>query len=185
MSKIIDKLTALDIVPGAKVTGLVEQSLLTVFSPLLTNTETIESVTEADDDPNVAIIKTIELSKKTEILTQNGMKPLPVEQRRYAISGTDMLKVLADHDVTKLRAKDAETDEPLELSETSDAIETDFSTLPKQMLNKLAPFINYVVLNKKTLNDIMDIDSLHISIDNVKYDLNTMSKLTKLPIRND
>jgi hypothetical protein len=180
MSKITKELANAGIVVGTKVNGLFAQTKQTVYVPFFDEPETITSIEPYPEDEDMVIVKTKELSERDTIITSEGELDLPEELKQYVISGFDLLRIVDENvDLDKVVALDSENQSKLKISISEDGIDTEFSTLPKELLTTLTPFINYVNANKEKLNDIIDINSLEVSVDQVSYDINTLTQISK------
>ena len=180
MSKIIKQYAAVGVVPGARVEGLVAQSLLTVYAPNDEGPEEIVSITELPEYEDMVVIRTKELNAKTTVLTSKGEMPLTDAQKQYVMSGTEALRVVSRVDMEKLKGIEIEGKKKLTMSVSDDGIDTEYSTLPTAFVKSLAPFLNYVSANETELNDIMDISSLTFTADGVAYDMPTLTALSKI-----
>lgn len=179
MSKIIQDFEKLGITPGTKVSGLFAQTLVSVYQHMFDAAETIESIVQHDEDPDMAIVKTIEMSARTHIYTSDAEVDLPPENRQYVVNGTNLLTLIDKAvDVNKLSAT-SDDKEALQLSSSDNGIDTPFSTLPKELISSLTPFLNYIATNKEALNDTLDVNSLTFRADGVTYDIDTLASLTQ------
>jgi len=180
MSKIVKQYAKLGIVPGARVDGLIAQSLHTVYAPLYGGPEEIVSIEPLAEDPDMVSIKTKELNARKTVLTTRGEVELKDEQRQYVMAGVELLKVIEKVDVKSVKGFDVEEKKALDISLSDAGIDTEFSTLPKELLQSLIPFVNYVNANKEELDDVIDVTSLNFGADGVTYDMSTLTILTKI-----
>ena len=181
MSNIIESLEKVGVKPGTKVEGLFTQTLKTVYENMFDEAETISSIEPHPDDEDLAIIKTKEMNERATIYTSEGEKEVPEENRQYVVSGVDLLKIMDPNiDTSSFKAiADDEEAEQLDLVVSKEVVETDFSTLPTEFIKALTPFMNYIKANSEDLDDILDVESIFLSVDGVKYDLNTLIDINK------
>lgn len=170
-----EKLAALGVIPGAQVKGLFQQTLRDNFTDVYGDIETIKSIKASPENPNAVIIKTNEMNER-ETFTVNGKEvPIPKEAREYEVVNTDMIH-LHDESATKSVRL---ADQDVELRVVGDNIETEFSVIPKALLNSLLPFINYVTTTRDELDQELDVESLGIHSDGIVYPVGTLLEFAK------
>lgn len=180
MNKLIKKYNAIGLVKGAKVEGLVAQSLISIYAPLNEGAEEIVSIAPLPDNEDMVVVKTKELNARTTILTTAGEVPLPAAQRQYVLSGMENLRVISNDSPTDLTCSEIGNDVVFPVTFKNRNIDTDFSTLPLELITTLSPFINYIVSNKEDLDEVLDISTIGLTIDGVVYNTDTLSSLIKI-----
>ena len=170
-----EDLAKLGIKKGSKVKGLFQQTLKDSFDGVYDDIETITNIITSEENPDALIIKTTEMTER-ETYSVNGKDiNIPPEAREYEVIGLDMLHLHDADAPTQFKLKE----QGLEVRLTPSSIETEFSTIPKDLLQSLVPFINYVKANSDELEEEIDVDTIGLASDGVVYPVNVLLELAK------
>ena len=162
MEKIGDKLKNAGVTVGSRVSGLYLGTMKTLYRHSFAQHELITGITPHGTDNTVMMITTEELTAKENL----GGKPLAVKNRQYAISSLNGLDVMRKTDGS---AKGVFEKKKVTLKSTELGLETEFATVPQDLLTALKPLATLLATKADVLDDVMDVDEFSISIDGVVF----------------